>query len=82
MSNPNSFLSENRFKRLRTPANVFIINLTICDFFACCLHPLAVYSAFRGRWSFGQTGKIFCRMSNCQIEFLKPMKCLLFFPVK
>lgn len=45
-----------RFKRLRTPANVFIINLTICDFCACCLHPLAVYSAFRGRWSFGQTG--------------------------
>ena len=48
---------ENRFKRLRTPANVFIINLTICDFLACCLHPLAVYSAFRGRWSFGQTGR-------------------------
>jgi hypothetical protein len=42
---------------LRTPANVFIINLTICDFFACCLHPLAVYSSFRGRWSFGQTGR-------------------------
>lgn len=50
MSNPY------RFKRLRTPSNVFIINLTICDFCACCLHPLAVYSAFRGRWSFGQTG--------------------------
>ena len=48
---------KNRFKRLRTPANVFIINLTICDFLACCLHPLAVYSAFRGRWSFGQTGR-------------------------
>lgn len=50
--------SFNRFKRLRTPANVFIINLTTCDFLSCCLHPLSIYSAFRGRWSFGQTGRL------------------------
>ncbi|KAI9552891.1 arthropsin2 [Daphnia sinensis] len=56
----------SRFKRLRTPANVFIINLTICDFFACCLHPLAVYSAFRGRWSFGQTG---CNLYGMGVAF-------------
>jgi r-opsin len=41
--------------------------LTICDFLACCLHPLAVYSAFRGRWSFGQTGRSYYR----PIEFTK-----------
>ncbi|XP_045036544.1 melanopsin [Daphnia magna] len=56
----------SRFKRLRTPANVFIINLTICDFLACCLHPLAVYSAFRGRWSFGQSG---CNLYGMGVAF-------------
>lgn len=46
-----------RFKRLRTPANVFIINLTISDFCACLLHPMTVYSALiDSRWSFGQFG--------------------------
>ena len=51
-------LTGDRFKRLRTPTNVFIINLAVCDFLSCCLHSLSIYSSiFRGRWSFGQTGR-------------------------
>ncbi|XP_057381617.2 melanopsin-like [Daphnia carinata] len=46
----------SRFKRLRTPANVLVINLTACDFISCLIHPMAVYSSYRGRWSFGKTG--------------------------
>ncbi|KAK4014393.1 hypothetical protein OUZ56_026916 [Daphnia magna] len=65
-ANSAIFYVFSRFKRLRTPANVFIINLTICDFCACCLHPLAVYSAFRGRWSFGQTG---CNLYGMGVAF-------------
>ena len=38
-----------KFKRLKTTANIFTINLTICDLLSCCLHRLAIYSAFRGR---------------------------------
>ncbi|XP_057381173.1 pineal opsin-like [Daphnia carinata] len=65
-ANSAIFYVFSRFKRLRTPANVFIINLTICDFCACCLHPMAVYSAFRGRWSFGQTG---CNLYGMGVAF-------------
>jgi r-opsin len=50
---------EFRFKRLRTPANVLVMNLTACDFISCLIHPMAIYSAYRGRWSFGKTGKHF-----------------------
>ena len=50
-------LYKNRFKRLRTPANVLVMNLTVCDFISCLIHPMAIYSAYRGRWSFGKTGK-------------------------
>jgi len=46
----------SRFKRLRTPANVFIINLTISDLGACFIHPMSIYSAFNGGWSFGHLG--------------------------
>ena len=59
-----------RFKRLRTPDNVFVINLTLCDFLSCFLHPLSIYSTFRGRWSFGQTGTVRGRpiMSYCVVK--------------
>lgn len=56
-----SFINDNfvkdRFKRLRTPANVLVMNLTACDFISCLIHPMAIYSAYRGRWSFGKTGE-------------------------
>ena len=45
------------FEKLRTPANVYIMNVAISDVLSCCIHSLSVYSAFRGRWSFGQLGK-------------------------
>jgi len=45
-----------RFRRLRTPANIFIMNLAVADLGACCLHSLAAYSNFNGRWSFGRIG--------------------------
>lgn len=73
----------DRFKRLRTPANVFIINLTACDFFSCLIHPMAIYSSFRGRWSFGRTGKFnyFCQKlscSTCGISRKKRTKVILY----
>ena len=57
----------NRIKRLRTTANVFIINLAICDFLSCCIFPMAIYSTFRGRWSFGfaGTGTDFLDFHSC-----------------
>ena len=36
---------------------MLVMNLTACDFISCLIHPMAVYSAYRGRWSFGKTGK-------------------------
>ena len=56
-----------RFKRLRTPANVLIGNLAVCDLLSCCLHSMAIYSTFRGRWSFGQTGRRHISISNSLI---------------
>ena len=36
---------------------MLVMNLTACDFISCLIHPMAIYSAYRGRWSFGKTGK-------------------------
>jgi 7 transmembrane receptor (rhodopsin family) len=57
-----------RFKRLRTPANVLVMNLTACDLISCLIHPMAIYSAYRGRWSFGKTGESFCLNAD---EFIR-----------
>ena len=36
--------------------NVFTTNVVISDLLSATLHSLAVHSARRGRWSFGQLG--------------------------
>ncbi|XP_045114177.1 rhodopsin-like isoform X2 [Portunus trituberculatus] len=45
-----------RFRRLRTPANTFIVNLAASDLITSVLHSMAAYSSFRHQWSFGRLG--------------------------
>jgi 7 transmembrane receptor (rhodopsin family) len=70
----NYFYRHLRFKRLRTPANVFIMNLTLSDLCACLLHPMASYSSFNGGWAFGRIGNanvFFSLAVSCaQVHFL------------
>ncbi|KAK7070418.1 Melanopsin [Halocaridina rubra] len=46
-----------RFRRLRSPANTFIVNLSASDLITSVLHSMAAYSSFRHQWSFGRIGK-------------------------
>ena len=57
-------LKIDRFKRLRTPVNAFIVNLAIGDFGQCAVHSLGAYSTFRGRWAFGLWGENFSLFFN------------------
>ncbi|MPC78688.1 Melanopsin [Portunus trituberculatus] len=52
-----------RFRRLRTPANTFIVNLAASDLITSVLHSMAAYSSFRHQWSFGRLG-MQCEMYN------------------
>ncbi|XP_064103928.1 melanopsin-like [Macrobrachium nipponense] len=45
-----------RFRRLRSPANTFIVNLSASDLITSVLHSMAAYSSFQHRWSFGRLG--------------------------
>ncbi|CAL4088279.1 unnamed protein product, partial [Meganyctiphanes norvegica] len=45
-----------RFRRLRSPANTFIVNLAFSDLICSVLHSMAAYSSYQHRWSFGQLG--------------------------
>ncbi|XP_045593902.1 opsin, ultraviolet-sensitive [Procambarus clarkii] len=45
-----------RFRRLRSPANTFIVNLAASDLLTSVLHSMAAYSSFRHQWAFGKLG--------------------------
>ncbi|XP_071539258.1 melanopsin-like [Panulirus ornatus] len=45
-----------RFRRLRSPANTFIVNLAASDLVTSVLHTMAAYSSFRHQWVFGRLG--------------------------
>ncbi|XP_068207444.1 rhodopsin, GQ-coupled-like [Palaemon carinicauda] len=45
-----------RFRRLRSPANTFIVNLSASDLITSVLHSMAAYSSFQHRWAFGRLG--------------------------
>ena len=52
--------------------NVFTTNVVISDLLSATLHPLAVHSAERGRWKFGQLGKAFNNISKyLNLNFFK-----------
>ncbi|XP_049547087.1 opsin, ultraviolet-sensitive-like isoform X2 [Anopheles darlingi] len=43
-------------KSLRTPSNIFIINLAFCDFFMMAKTPIFIYNSFTKGYTLGHTG--------------------------
>lgn len=60
---------------MRTPANIFIINLAVSDMGACVLHSLAAYSNFNGRWAFGA---VCCQLYGLSIGLFGLVSILTF----
>ncbi|KAK8742897.1 hypothetical protein OTU49_001722, partial [Cherax quadricarinatus] len=44
------------FRRLRSAANTFIVNLAASDLLTSLLHYMAAYSSFKHQWVFGKIG--------------------------
>lgn len=43
-------------KSLRTPSNVFVINLAFCDFMMMSKTPIFIYNSFNQGYALGSTG--------------------------
>lgn len=52
-------------KNLKTPSNMFIVNLALSDMIFSLVmgFPLLTISAFNKKWIWGNTGKRFCHSS-------------------
>ena len=46
----------NRAKSLRTPSNMFVVNLAICDFFMMLKTPIFIYNSFNTGFAAGHVG--------------------------
>lgn len=55
----------NRSKPLRTPSNVFVINLALCDFVMMMKTPIFIYNSFNHGYALGSAGcQIFALMGS------------------
>ncbi|BES87196.1 7 transmembrane receptor (rhodopsin family) [Nesidiocoris tenuis] len=48
-----------RFKRLKGPFSILILNLALGDLLTSILHIMVVVSSFKGKWAFSRTGCVF-----------------------
>lgn len=46
----------SRAKSLRTPSNVFVINLALCDFMMMSKTPIFIYNSFNHGYALGSAG--------------------------
>lgn len=54
-----------RAKSLRTPSNVFVINLAFCDFMMMSKTPIFIYNSFNHGYALGSTGcQVFALMGS------------------
>lgn len=68
-------------KSLRTPSNVFVVNLAICDFVMMLKTPIFIYNSFYRGFELGMTGcRIFGVMGTVSVikELLRPKEVLMF----
>lgn len=55
----------NRSKPLRTPSNVFVLNLALCDFVMMLKTPIFIYNSFNHGYALGSAGcQIFALMGS------------------
>ena len=55
-------------KTLRSPTNLFVMSLNLCDLFMCCFGTfMAMTSSWSKRWLYGHTGCVIEGKSACLI---------------
>lgn len=52
----NEFLEFFSAKALRTPSNVFVVNLAFCDFMMMTKTPIFIYNSFNRGYALGRMG--------------------------
>ncbi|KAG8312864.1 Melanopsin [Homalodisca vitripennis] len=52
----NFYLRTRRAKNLRTPSNMFVVNLALCDFVMMLKTPIFIYNSFKLGFALGQFG--------------------------